>query len=199
MSSCTRRQGDVSAELLQQQFALAFQSQAPALFLELADILPSEKQRSELLQAATKAGWTSDMSKIHVSFSDLIPHETCLLAQAGSRGAVSGLPERWPSACAIDKPVILLLIYPCPNKQRFSVHSTYLRAQAFCWPLPGNCLCYSTAQVMQAKVVGLLEQRPLESVGPLAGSNADWQPMDRSGVEAASSGLQDEKVSLLPL
>ena len=51
------RQGEVSAEALQQQFALAFQSQAPSLFLELAELLPSPQQRTQLLTAASRAGW----------------------------------------------------------------------------------------------------------------------------------------------
>ncbi len=51
------RQGEVSAEALQQQFALAFQSQAPSLFLELAELLPSPQQRAQLLSAASRAGW----------------------------------------------------------------------------------------------------------------------------------------------
>lgn len=51
------RQGEVSAEALQQQFALAFQSQAPSLFLELAELLPSPHQRAQLITAASRAGW----------------------------------------------------------------------------------------------------------------------------------------------
>lgn len=52
-----RRQGEVSAEALQQQFALAFQSQASTFYLELAELLPSPEQRAQLLSAASRAGW----------------------------------------------------------------------------------------------------------------------------------------------
>lgn len=51
------RQGEVSADVLQQQFALAFKSLAPDLFLELAELLPSPHQRAQLLSAASRAGW----------------------------------------------------------------------------------------------------------------------------------------------
>ena len=47
----------MSAEALQQQFALAFQSQASSYFLELAELLPSPQQRAQLLSAASSAGW----------------------------------------------------------------------------------------------------------------------------------------------
>ena len=52
------RQGDTSADALQQQFALAFQGEAAReLYLELAELLPSAEQRSQLLRAAEAAGW----------------------------------------------------------------------------------------------------------------------------------------------
>ena len=56
-TGCLRRQGEVSAEALQQQFALAFQSQASTFYLELAELLPSPGQRAQLLSAASRAGW----------------------------------------------------------------------------------------------------------------------------------------------
>ena len=52
------RQGDTSADALQQQFALAFKGEvARELFLELAEVLPSTEERSQLLRAAAAAGW----------------------------------------------------------------------------------------------------------------------------------------------
>ncbi len=53
------RQGELPASALQQRFALALDAEAPGMFLELAELLPSPEQRSELLQAAQQAGWTA--------------------------------------------------------------------------------------------------------------------------------------------
>lgn len=53
------RQGDLSAGALQQRFALALDAEAPGMFLELAQLLPSAQQRSDLLAAAQQAGWAA--------------------------------------------------------------------------------------------------------------------------------------------
>jgi hypothetical protein len=55
--SIVPRQGDMSAEALQQRFALAFKGEARQLFLDLAQLLPSQEQRTQLLSAAAAAGW----------------------------------------------------------------------------------------------------------------------------------------------
>ena len=47
----------MSADALQQCFALAFKAQAPELFVELAQLVPASQQRSQLLSAAAAAGW----------------------------------------------------------------------------------------------------------------------------------------------
>ena len=58
-SACPCRQGELSADALQQRFALSLDAEAPGMFLELADLLTSQEQRSELLLAAQQAGWTN--------------------------------------------------------------------------------------------------------------------------------------------
>ena len=50
----------MSADALQQRFALSLDAEAPEMFLELAQLLPSQEQRSQLLRAAQQAGWTAD-------------------------------------------------------------------------------------------------------------------------------------------
>lgn len=47
----------MTAEALQQRFALAFKGEARQLFLDLAQLLPSQLQRAQLLSAAAAAGW----------------------------------------------------------------------------------------------------------------------------------------------
>jgi hypothetical protein len=66
------RQGEVTAEALQQQFALAFQSQGQSIFLELAELLSSQKQKAKLLEAAAKAGWLPEQ---HLGEQDPLPSE----------------------------------------------------------------------------------------------------------------------------
>lgn len=75
----------MSAESLQQQFALAFQGQAPSLFLELAELLPSDKQRAALLAAAAQAGWAPQQQQQQ----NPIPN-TAAASPAGHDGMTAG-------------------------------------------------------------------------------------------------------------
>ena len=86
------RQGDLSAGSLQQRFALALESEAPDLFLELAELMPSAQQRSALLEAAQQAGWrAAGMKPLSTqvqtvsqqslsSFISLTPRAQCTMA-----------------------------------------------------------------------------------------------------------------------
>ncbi|KAK9843470.1 hypothetical protein WJX81_004296 [Elliptochloris bilobata] len=77
------RQGDLSAEALQEDFARALPDSpaAPALFADLAALLPPGPQRAGLRAAAVNAGWT-----LNPSFS---PNPVSASAGAG-RGALRG-------------------------------------------------------------------------------------------------------------
>ncbi len=81
------RQGEVSAEALQQQFALAFQSQASSLFLELAELLPSPQQRAQLLSAASRAEW--------IAPNEALGSRGELGVESGRGGADEGVSDGW--------------------------------------------------------------------------------------------------------
>ena len=91
-----RRQGEASADALQQQFALAFQGgSARELFLELAELLPSAEQRSQLLRAAEAAGWAPQPT---VQEADMSLAAAVITSNLGSRAepdqaAAPGAPE----------------------------------------------------------------------------------------------------------
>lgn len=71
---------------MQQQFALAFQNQAPGLFLELAELLPCDKQRAALLAAAAQAGWTQQQRPL----TDTAAAGALGASQAATRDAADG-------------------------------------------------------------------------------------------------------------
>jgi hypothetical protein len=73
------RQGDLSAATLQQHFALALDDKAPAMFLDLAQLLSSEKQRLELLRAAQRAGWAAADVVDGADAEDVSPLQVCLI------------------------------------------------------------------------------------------------------------------------
>ncbi len=77
MIPCSCRQGDLSANALQQRFALALDTEAQGMFLELAELLPSPEQRSQLLQAAQQAGWTGDEGTKSPGAQDDSPLKAC--------------------------------------------------------------------------------------------------------------------------
>lgn len=60
MANCWCRHGDLSAEALQADFARALRGSpaAPALFADLAALLPPGPQRAGLRAAAASAGWS---------------------------------------------------------------------------------------------------------------------------------------------
>lgn len=94
----TCRQGDLSAEALQQRFALAFKGQAPELFVELAQLLPSQQQRSQLLGAAAAAGWLQSAAPGAAAEQASQPDEQGVpepRSADGEGGAQQGLGPAW--------------------------------------------------------------------------------------------------------
>ena len=90
---------------------LALESEAPDLFLELAELMPSAQQRSALLEAAQQAGWRAASTKplstqvqavsrqSPTSFIPLTPQAQCAMASRRDPGELrvlkgSGLADR---------------------------------------------------------------------------------------------------------
>lgn len=83
---------------MQQRFALALESEAPDLFLELAELMPSAQQRMALLEAAQQAGWriagnTQPLSS-QVRRVFMWPYSSNLMGQGGYSLGFMGDPGR---------------------------------------------------------------------------------------------------------
>ena len=63
----------MSAGALQQRFALALNAEAPGMFLELAELLPSPEKRAQLLQAAQQAGWAASAGTAGADLQEYTP------------------------------------------------------------------------------------------------------------------------------